>query len=558
MGSCQSSPSATTQNASASRAAPQSNPASPGVSSTKKSPSKKIVKKTREKGPVDFILNRTANKPLDASDVTNLDDARKEIYYIRKFAAEFLATVDDTVSNIDDTQKGDTDDHEDKFVRGALYDKQDFSSFKKISYEKTDDIRTLIYDSIKPNVLFEHDTQEEILQIIDVFKPREYKKGEVVIKQGDEGSEFYVVESGELSIHVTVKGEDKGEGGESSQVKVGEYSKGSAFGELALIFGSPRAATITATSDCKLWSIERMAYRSVISQLRYEQHVEKNAFLRTCVVSDGRPFFEIFDASQIEDLTIATKVDFYEEGAVILREGEMGDTFYVSHIYEFIRLHVLICPLAYFSNSLHCNFLFCCEYIQIVKSGTVERYREDKDTGEEKLEGTVEKKKSFGTTSLLKGTPSPLTYKAASQVSLYYLTRKDFEAIMGNFKDALDGTVVSRGTLKSESKRTIKTSCSHTQRYEFELEELDFYNVLGRGAFGQVTLVQSKKTKKVFALKAQSKHYIAKKGQKEHVLNEYRIMKEIEHPNILGIHCAMQDDQHLYFLLDLLPGKCYL
>ena len=76
-----------------------------------------------------------------------------------------------------------------------------------------------------------------------------------------------------------------------------------------------------------------MAYRSVISQLRYEQHVEKNAFLRTCVVSDGRPFFEIFDASQIEDLTIATKVDFYEEGAVILREGEMGDTFYVSHIY---------------------------------------------------------------------------------------------------------------------------------------------------------------------------------------------------------------------------------
>ena len=129
---------------------------------------------------------------------------------------------------------------------------------------------------------------------------------------------------------------------------------------------------------------------------------------------------------------------------------------------------------------------------------------------------------------------------------------------MGSFKDALDATVVSRGTLKSESKRTIKTSCSHTQRYEFELEELDLYNTLGRGAFGQVTLVQSKKTKKVFALKAQSKHYIAKKGQKEHVLNELRIMKEIEHPNILGIHCAMQDDQHLYFLLDLLPGKVFI
>ena len=127
---------------------------------------------------------------------------------------------------------------------------------------------------------------------------------------------------------------------------------------------------------------------------------------------------------------------------------------------------------------------------------------------------------------------------------------------MGSFKDALDGTIVSRMTRKSESKRTIKTSASYLDRcYECEFDELDFFNILGKGAFGQVTLVQSKKTKKVFALKAQSKNYIAKKNQKEHVLNEYRIMKEIEHPCILGIHCAMQDKQHLYFLLDLLPGE---
>lgn len=70
-----------------------------------------------------------------------------------------------------------------------------------------------------------------------------------------------------------------------------------------------------------------------------------------------------------------------------------------------------------------------------------------------------------------------------------------------------------------------------------------------------VILVQHKKNKKVFALKAQSKHYILKKGQTEHVLNEYRIMKELEHPNILNIHCAMQDKRYLFFLLDLHPGK---
>ena len=114
-----------------------------------------------------------------------------------------------------------------------------------------------------------------------------------------------------------------------SQVKVGEYSKGCAFGELALMFGSPRSATITATTDCKLWSIDRVAYRSSMSQLRYEQHVEKLAFVRSCVVF-GKSFTDIYDGSQINDLTIAANIDVYEKGQVILRDGEVGDTFYVS------------------------------------------------------------------------------------------------------------------------------------------------------------------------------------------------------------------------------------
>ena len=293
--------------------------------------------------PEEFVTSQWGyGKPLDASDMTNLDDAKTELQYIRRFASEFLASASMADNNnIDGTQKVIRDDHDDKEVRGALYDKQDFSSFKKVSYEKTDTTRSLIYDAIKPNVLFENDTKDELLQIIDIFHPSTYKKGEVIINQGDEGDTFYVVESGKLTIHVTAKGEDDdgaaGGGNQSrltraqnhSQVKVGEYSKGCAFGELALMFGSPRAATITATTDCKLWSIDRMAYRSVISQLRYEQHQEKNAFVRSCVVF-GKSFTDIYDGSQINDLTIAANIDVYEKGQVILREGEVGDTFYVS------------------------------------------------------------------------------------------------------------------------------------------------------------------------------------------------------------------------------------
>jgi len=451
---------------------------------------------------VKLILKMTDGKPLDATEITDFKAAKNEIKFIRKFAQEFLELQDEDVE--EDARNAE------KFVRGALYDKQDFKSFRKVSYEKTEEIRSLIFDAIKPNVLFENDTKAEVLQIIDVFKPQEYKKGDVVIQQGDEGSEFFVVESGNLTIQIAVKGED----GEESQVHGGNYGRGGAFGEIALIFDTPRAATIKATSDCRLWSLDKKTFRSVIQQLRYEEHKEKNVFIKNCVVN-GKKFTEVFDPMQVEDLTIATKVDTYKMGEVILREGVMGDTFY------------------------------------IVKSGTIESYATEA-IGTTKVLG---EKEVFGTTSLLKGVASPFTYKAMSDdVEVYYLTRLDFESILGSLKDTLDGNTVSRTFAKMESRRTMKTSMSTDQKYELELDDLNFFNVLGKGAFGMVTLVQSKTTKKVFALKAQSKHYIEKKGQKEHVLNECRIMMEMEHPNVLGMHCAMQDKEHLYFLLDLLPG----
>ncbi|KAL7548536.1 hypothetical protein ACHAWF_011822 [Thalassiosira exigua] len=498
--------------------------AAPQASSPPPPPEKK-----KAETPVDFLLDLTDGRPLDASDATDLEKAKHELRVIRKFAKEYLDKFG--LGEGDASSAGGGGDgsalEEEALAgdRGALYDKQDFGTFEKVRYEKSDAVRELIYDAVRPNVLFEHDSKDEVLQIIDVFEPREFQAGEEVIKQGDRGDEFYVVESGELSIRVTVKGEgggggEGGDGGEEkkedvSQLTVGSYSAGAAFGELALIFGSPRAATITATTDCKLWSIERTAYRSVISQLRYEQHKEKAEFLRTCVVSDRR-FSDIFDGSQIEDLTIATKVDTYEKGDVVLREGETGDTFY------------------------------------IVQSGTVETLKSD--TGDVP-HVSIGPRQAFGTTSLLRGSPSRFTYRAATRVTLYYLTRSDFEDIMGSFQDALDGNTVARSAMRSESRRTLKTSMTGSRYEDADLDDLVPFNILGRGAFGRVSLVQSRKSKRVFALKAQSKHYIAQKGQREHVLNEYRIMREIEHPCILGMHCALQDERHLYFLLDLLPGE---
>jgi CRP-like cAMP-binding protein len=46
--------------------------------------------------------------------------------------------------------------------------------------------------------------------------------------------------------------------------QVAEYSAGGCFGELALMHGDPRAATVTADSDCELWALDRDTFRRIV------------------------------------------------------------------------------------------------------------------------------------------------------------------------------------------------------------------------------------------------------------------------------------------------------
>lgn len=68
---------------------------------------------------------------------------------------------------------------------------------------------------------------------------------------GDEGDNFYVIDQGEVEIFVN---------GEL----VTTIGEGGSFGELALIYGTPRAATVRAKTDVKLWGIDRDSYRRIL------------------------------------------------------------------------------------------------------------------------------------------------------------------------------------------------------------------------------------------------------------------------------------------------------
>ena len=393
-------------------------------------------------------------------------------------------------------------------ARRALCERQDYSSFTKVVYEKSARVRSLIYDTIKVNMLFENDNDSELAEIIDVFMPETFGTNERVFVRGDEATKFYVVESGKLSLDV--------ETSDGAVVNVGTYGPGDSFGELALVLDSPQEGTVTAKSEVKLWVLQRDTFRTLIGRLRQEEHRQKKDFLMSCEVS-GSKFAYSYKAWQLEDMAIAAKTDFFKKGEVILRQGEVCDR-------------------------------FC-----IVKEGTV---RETRRRLKPKL---IEERRVFGSTSLTKGIVSQYTCTAATDVTIFFLTKDDFELILGYIPGPNttmpDERSNDRMTIRSESLAYTYTSIS--KMHDLRLDQLTTYKLLGRGAYGQVRLVESKQHKRFFAIKSLSKDQITRQEQQVHVMSEYKIMRlmnDVDSPCIMGLHCALQDSRYVYFVCDLLPG----
>ncbi|MRG95351.1 mechanosensitive ion channel family protein [Polyangium spumosum] len=85
-----------------------------------------------------------------------------------------------------------------------------------------------------------------------------FMPGEAVIRQGDPGSELYIVQRGDLGVLV-----GRGEGG--SVAEVARLGPGQFFGEMSLMTGERRAATVKATTDCELVVVGKDAFQEVLA-----------------------------------------------------------------------------------------------------------------------------------------------------------------------------------------------------------------------------------------------------------------------------------------------------
>lgn len=83
------------------------------------------------------------------------------------------------------------------------------------------------------------------------------KSGEVVIREGDQGDCMYVLEQGSLKCTKVFPGN-------AQPTHLKTYVPGEGFGELALLYNAPRAATITADADSILWKLDRDTFNNIV------------------------------------------------------------------------------------------------------------------------------------------------------------------------------------------------------------------------------------------------------------------------------------------------------
>ncbi|KAG0340236.1 hypothetical protein BG004_006493 [Podila humilis] len=89
---------------------------------------------------------------------------------------------------------------------------------------------------------------------------------------------------------------------------------------------------------------------------------------------------------------------------------------------------------------------------------------------------------------------------------------------------------------------------------EIELSHFHLLRSVGKGAFGKVRVVQHKKTKEIYALKYINKAKCIRMRAVENIIQERRLLEEVEFSLICNLRYAFQDDENLFMVLDLMLG----
>lgn len=367
-----------------------------------------------------------------------------------------------------------------------------------------------IKNAVKNTTLFSRLNDEEFYAVITKMRLKKVTALTNIINQDDkDGVRFYVIKKGEFKIIVD-----------------GEYfatfGQGETFGERALIQNAPRAATVQSLQPSEVWVLHRDDYRVTVAREAEKKKTRLVEFIKSIET------FKHFVKKDFETLADSFEERKYKENELVIKQGEAGDRFYV-----------IMHGIAMMTKK---------------KNGRIT------DTAE------LTTGKYFGELALTTGAPRAATITAHAGLTCLELSKEDFDNLMKPLEQVFQRRAQKYLTITKKTYRRmsaaecgvkeeeIKQEADFMLKIDTPLEKMNYIGLLGKGAFGLVTLVEDPYTENKYALKAIRKHDIVEHGQVEHIVNEKNIQKSLKTPFCVKLYRTYKDQFRVYFLLEACTG----
>lgn len=466
------------------------------------------------------------NKPTDLSDIGTIDEAKSELKNLRSLAYEFRYELQ-AKNNDDDDADGETKDLMEKSLQGQKVKRKNVIGAKDEnrsyrgsesaalppSHEKTKDVHDMLIDVVAHNILFKSCPREERDAIVEVFEKCVFEKDEFVIRKGEKGDHFYVVDQGVCSAW------DNGQ-------KVGKVlDRGVCFGELALMYNQPRAIDIKAQTAVVLWRIERMSYKQIVLHFKQKRMSASLHMLQNISVNDCK-LGETLDMFELQTLVGALERESFDEGDVIIRQGSHGDHFY------------------------------------IIESGGVGVHKED-NLGKSEKVAVLNKGDYFGEKALLSEDLRAASIIAETRVECLTLSRQDFISLVGTVQEAAKNLTAGGKGLNADGSPGKEGPVASAPKNDFALKdlsigdfEIDAAPVVGSGMFASIKVACHKPTGIHYAIKCQSKTQLVNHNLQDHVAKEIdnHLNCSVSASNIAKLFGVFQDNHHIYHVIEYLEG----
>ena len=157
-----------------------------------------------------------------------------------------------------------------------------------------------------------------------------YKPNEVIVKQGDPGDSFFYILHGTVNVRLATQidtgikdGVDVEKRFITIEKNIGVLKDGQTFGELALLYGTPRTASIVAMTNSSLIKIDKAAFDKYVKNVFENQLQDQIEFLRIC------PLFQKIEKDLLIKLGVRTEIKKYSTGQNILQSSYKVDRIYL-------------------------------------------------------------------------------------------------------------------------------------------------------------------------------------------------------------------------------------